>query len=398
MDGMLIHELCHAERRDNLLALVHMAVETLFWFHPLVWWIGARLAETREICCDEAVLARGGNPRDYAEAILNVCKRYVEWPLASVSGLTGADLKKRIEAILSCQMTLPLDWSKRSLLAAAAMIAVVIPFIAGVTSAQSAKSFEVASVHLDPNARKLTAGGVGRPPRLIGDRFEYTGTAYSLIVRAFNVTGCQDGDCEFVVGGPSWIKDEMYRIEAKLPEGTPRYNTAEFDLGEAEGVYQMLRSMLAERFSLKVHRQTKEVPVYTMTVAPGGHKLTATAGRMMAYSDGTTRLDRRMGIVPLPGAGGTGRRMTVTGFTLQEIAGSLAGLLDRPVLDRTGLSGAFDFTVEYETESAEQHFPPVRGGPGLIAAFGKQLGLRLEPNKGPVDMVAIDGINRPTEN
>jgi len=392
MDGVLIHELCHAERRDNLLAVVHMAVETLFWFHPLVWWIGARLAETRESCCDEAVLAHGGNASDYAEAILNVCKRYVESPLACVSGMTGADLKKRIEAILSRRMTLPLDWSKRTLLAAAALIAVLIPFIAGVTSAQSSKSFEVASVRLDPNARRITTSGVGHPPRLVGDRFEYTGTAYSLIVRAFSLTRCQDPDC--VLGGPSWIRDDMYRIDAKLPEGVARYSTWEFNRGEAEGVYQMLQSLLAERFSLKVHRETKQVPVYAMTVAKGGHKLTATAGRMFETDDGTTRLDQRMEIIPLGGWEAGMFRMTVTNFTLQKIADNLP--LDRPVLDRTGLSGRFDFTLEWQTD--EPGFPPKPGGPGLISALAKQLGLRLEPTKGPVDVVAIDRIERPTDN
>src|SRR5581483_9015454 len=107
LQAVLAHELCHARRRDNLTAAVHMAVEALFWFHPLVWWIGARLVETRELACDQAVLAGGGEPREYAEAILNVCKRYVESPLACVAGVTGADLKRRIQAMLSARTILP---------------------------------------------------------------------------------------------------------------------------------------------------------------------------------------------------------------------------------------------------------------------------------------------------
>lgn len=71
-----------------------MIVEATFWFHPLVWWIGARLVEERERACDEEVLSVGGEPHDYAEGILNVCKLYVESPLVCVSGITGSNLKK----------------------------------------------------------------------------------------------------------------------------------------------------------------------------------------------------------------------------------------------------------------------------------------------------------------
>jgi len=74
LETVLAHELCHLRRRDNLFAAIHMLVEALFWFHPLVWWIGARLVEERERACDEEVLRQGSEPRAYAEAILNVCK------------------------------------------------------------------------------------------------------------------------------------------------------------------------------------------------------------------------------------------------------------------------------------------------------------------------------------
>ena len=101
LKAIVAHELCHVRRRDNLTFAVHMIVEALFWFHPLVWWIGARLVEERERACDEAVCRRAAKPQAYAEGILNVCKFYVESPLECVSGVTGADLKKRIVRIMS---------------------------------------------------------------------------------------------------------------------------------------------------------------------------------------------------------------------------------------------------------------------------------------------------------
>jgi len=89
-----------SRRRDNLTAAIHMVVEAIFWFHPLVWWFGARLVEERERACDEAVLSLGCEPRDYADAILSVCKLYLESPIVCVSGISGSDLKRRIVRIM----------------------------------------------------------------------------------------------------------------------------------------------------------------------------------------------------------------------------------------------------------------------------------------------------------
>src|SRR6185437_13947349 len=77
----LAHELCHVRRRDNLLVSIHMIVEAIFWFHPLVWWIGARMIEERECACDEDVVSGGNAPDLYAEAIVKVCKWSTESPL-----------------------------------------------------------------------------------------------------------------------------------------------------------------------------------------------------------------------------------------------------------------------------------------------------------------------------
>ena len=99
--AILAHELAHVRRRDNLTAAMHMFVEAVFWFHPLVWWIGARLVDERERACDEEVVRLGNDPHVYAESILKTCQFYVESPLTCVPGVTGSDLKKRIERIMS---------------------------------------------------------------------------------------------------------------------------------------------------------------------------------------------------------------------------------------------------------------------------------------------------------
>jgi bla regulator protein blaR1 len=114
---------------------IHMLAEAIFWFHPLVWWFGARLMEERERACDEEVLRLGSEPHIYAEGILNICKLYVESPLACVSGVvsvtSGASLKKRIHTIMGCQMAADLGFAKRLLLAAAGVAAVSAPIVIG---------------------------------------------------------------------------------------------------------------------------------------------------------------------------------------------------------------------------------------------------------------------------
>jgi beta-lactamase regulating signal transducer with metallopeptidase domain len=92
-------------------------VECLFWFHPLAWWIGARMMEERERACDEEVLARGGDPRTYAESILKVCELRLAPPPVLMAGVSGAKLKERIEAIMSEQPATKLDVRRRAFLA-----------------------------------------------------------------------------------------------------------------------------------------------------------------------------------------------------------------------------------------------------------------------------------------
>ena len=139
LESILIHELCHVRRQDNLAAALHLLVECLFWFHPLAWWIGARMMEERERACDEEVLARGGDPRTYAESILKVCELRLGTPPALMAGVSGAKLKERIEAIMSEQPARKLDVSRRAFLATMGIAAVVGPVAAGVLSPRESR-------------------------------------------------------------------------------------------------------------------------------------------------------------------------------------------------------------------------------------------------------------------
>ncbi len=129
--AIVAHEVCHVRRHDNLTASLHMIAEALFWFHPAVWWIGARLVDERERACDEHVLQTVGEPRSYAQGILNICKRYVASPLASVSGVGSSNVKKRIDAILANRIGEAIGPWQRVILGTMVALVLIVPLGAG---------------------------------------------------------------------------------------------------------------------------------------------------------------------------------------------------------------------------------------------------------------------------
>jgi bla regulator protein blaR1 len=138
LEAVLTHEIGHVQRRDNLTAAAHMLVEAVFWFHPLVWWIGARLIDERERACDELVVASGHDREAYAEGILDVCEHYAATPLRCAAGISGSDLKRRITQIMRYQGMKSLKLAKKFLLSSAAVLALALPLIGGLAIEQTA--------------------------------------------------------------------------------------------------------------------------------------------------------------------------------------------------------------------------------------------------------------------
>src|SRR6185312_2277666 len=138
LEAIVAHELCHARRRDNLWAALHMAVETVFWFHPLVWWIGAQLVAERERACDEAVLRHGRDRQAYASGMLAVCRHYLESPLACAAGVTGGGLADRVAAILHGRAGRRLGLAQKLLLGGVGLAALAGPLAAGALMATAA--------------------------------------------------------------------------------------------------------------------------------------------------------------------------------------------------------------------------------------------------------------------
>jgi bla regulator protein blaR1 len=173
LEAIFAHEVQHVRRRDNLAAAMHMVVEALFWFHPVVWWLGARLVLERERACDEEVLRLGNQPEIYAESILKTCEFCVATPLACVSGVTGADLKQRIVRIMTQRSVDKLGFLKKLLLVAIGTGAVAAPIIAGlikapVATAQSTQASRESATSNVPDPQQIYhIGGDVTAPKLV---------------------------------------------------------------------------------------------------------------------------------------------------------------------------------------------------------------------------------------
>ena len=239
-----------------------------------------------------------------------------------------------------------------------------------------------------------------------------------LIVRAYGVQPYQ------VLGGPSWITGDRFDITAKAADDSS--TPAQMNL--------MLQSLLADRFKLKVHRETRQSDVYRLVKARADGKLGESLkpaavdcsamgrGRPGGPGPGATPVPpptppRAGGPPPGPGGGPGGCMMMMTpgrlqmgGQPMSTFANTLGNQLGRPVLDETGLTGAYDLTLSYMPDGGGRGLPPGVPPPGapdippidpnapaLPTALQEQLGLKLESTKGPVEMIVIDSIEPPTE-
>jgi len=381
LEAIVAHELCHVRRRDNLTAAIHMVVEAIFWFHPLLWWIRTRLVEERERACDEEVLKGVSDPRIYAEGILNVCKFYLRAPAICVSGVTGSDLKKRIEKIMAHRVARKLNPGRKFVLAVAGILVVGGPIVVGLVNAPpsqaqsrsqdaAAPAFEVASVK--PNKSGTRGGNLNTEP----GRLTITNlTLRTCIKAAYHLQDYQ------LTGGPGWPEAEHYDIVAK----------AENPAGDDQ-LMLMLQRLLAERFQLAFHRATKEMPGYALTVGKNGTKLheveLAGNGWMRNHVDGLSGQE----------------------VSMARLAEVLSGRLGRPVLDQTGIKGVFDLKLAWTPdqslarnpgegkESAAVESASDASGVSIFTALQEQLGLKLEARKVPGEILVIDHIERPSEN
>jgi bla regulator protein BlaR1 len=412
LGALIAHERCHIKCHDNLVAAIHMVVEAIFWFHPAVWWLERRLVDERERACDEAVLRAGSRPQVYAEGILEVCRQSVGVRLACVAGVSGSNLRARVEAIMRNEIGRPMTRGRRLALAVAIVAVVGGPVAGGALSVHSqivvppALTFDTASVArsklgsgpIEPGPLRLEASLMRHAmSRHGGGQFRMGGPLNSLIQAAYNVTHFQ------IEGSSDWVLTDRYEIDARTPvDATPDQKRA------------MLQSLLADRFHLALRRETRTLPVYELVVASSGLNIPAAK-----EGDCIPNKDVRWDLIdlekPLFICGGWRRmalsqspetrprpqwprvhRIEAGAVPMAAVIDFISPDVDRPVMDKTGFTAPFNLVLDFAPGADMDRITP--SGPTIFAALEEQLGLLLRPADAPVDVLVIERVERPSGN
>ena len=415
LETVIEHELCHIRCRDNLTAGVQMLIEAVFWFHPLVWWIGARMVDERERACDEHVLAIVENPRTYADAILHICQRYVYAGLATVPGVGGGDLRRRIERIMRKEVGAAVSTRTRAWLAAAGAAAVLLPAGIGAvtTTAQRRVAQPLSPVASISNQRPaFISASVKRNDsgnlmvQFIPDApgwFTAINAPAALLIRfAYDLPDFA------VTGSPDWVNKDRFDVTARVPDN---------DSVDARRL--MLQRLFEERFMLSAHHESRRLPIYAMRLSnrngalgprlrrsgadcAGVPMLPLLPGRVAAAEMARDAPCGFFGMSPstnLPNAAGG---LAFRGLTMGALAKAFTTAVHRTVVDQTGLPGYFDGEFDFISELPPPPPPPGLPNPftapfsSIFTVVPDQLGLKLDGDRGPVDMLVIDSVQHPT--
>jgi len=386
------------------------------------------MVEDRERACDEEVLRLGNEPRAYAEGILSICKFYVESPVACVSGVTGADLKKRIEVIMKNHAVLRLDFKRKAVLAVAGVAALALPIAIGIVNApfvraqsstgQKRLTFDASSVQpvSAPDGVVLGEGGrigvrkgsgiqiprnTGGPGTNDPGRIHYPIiTLRELLRRAW--------ESYYEIDGPGWLDSRAVAVDATMTPGTTKTQFQE-----------MLRNLITERFGLQYHDAKKEITGYVLVIAKNGPKLKSSADQTEAElaprqrptltgrgKDGFPVLSSVAGKMMIAFQTGDRSRIIAQQETIHALAENLSSRLKTIVTDATGLTAKYDFTLTYEGGEPSPSQPPpadtpeaLEPLPDIFGALQSQLGLKLERKPVPVTYLVVDHMEKtPTEN
>jgi uncharacterized protein (TIGR03435 family) len=406
----MIHELEHVRRGDWLSQYMARIVGALYWFHPLVWMAWRRLSLEAERACDDAVLRRS-EATAYADQLVLLAKRLASTARPPLLAMAACrDLSTRVRAVLDGAQArgragaLPVA---TAIVAAALFVAAVAPLRAvrqvqapSAGAQQPPLSFEIASVK--PNKSGEEERYIRIDPR--GDGLRVVNMQLrQLITFAYQIQSFQ------LEGGPDWIASDRFDILAKSEREVPA--TGAF-FGGQEPLRMMLRTLLADRFKMVMHKETKELPIFELVLARQDGRLgpelrpavVDCAARAAAAKAGTPPASSGP-----PGPGSCFMNMNPVsvrggGVTLVMLANILVGPAQRLVIDRTGLTGNWDLEVNY-TPDPSQVPPGVElpssidpNGPSLFTAIEEQLGLKLRPARGPVEVLVIDSVQQPTPN
>jgi uncharacterized protein (TIGR03435 family) len=409
----LVHELEHVRRSDWPVYVGTRIVCALYWFHPLVWMAWRRLGLEAERACDDAVL-RVAERTAYAQQLVTLARHHVRPSAIPVLSMAGrSDLSARVAAVLDeSQVRGRLGLVRSAVIAAGAIVlgAAVGPLRAQGTQivvgrTADAPAFDVVSIK--ENKSGENGQTIRRQPggRIITSNYPVR----ALIMDAFGLQPQQ------LIGEPDWMPSARYDITAQT--SADLVPTEPGTVGQAQ---LMMQRLLADRFRLAVHTERRELPIYVLTVARSDRRLgprlrTAALDCQALMSEALKRA--QTGAPPTapqrpdggPGCGmrfGPGGLLTAGGTSMAALARMLAGPVGRIVEDRTMLTGGFDLDLEFALDpaalagvAAGAPLPPADpGAPSIFTALEEQLGLKLQAERAPVEVLVIDRVERPTEN
>ncbi len=392
----LLHELEHVRRGDWLTHCVARAVCAAYWFHPMAWMAWRELVFEAERACDDAVVT-GADAERYADQLLSLAQRLSARRQPHLAMADRRDLSRRVLAVLNetqlrgragrpclagvvaaavilTGLLTPLQWVARAATPAP------VPLLQ--IQDPPRQSFEVASVK--PNK---SAGGGGFIRRMRAGTFSAGNqTLLQLIRFAYGIQAYQ------LVGAPDWIRTERFDITAKAAADTPSTVAG----GPSEAV--LLRSLLEDRFRMSVHRETRDVPIYALVVARADGQLGPRLRRPSSdYCARRAEAAAKPGAPappeggPVCGLKGSSNELTGGSFPMAGFATFLAGQAERVVVDRTGLTGGWDFDLKWSPSDTANPDPD---RPVIFTALQEQLGLRLEATTGPVEVLVIDRLEQ----
>jgi uncharacterized protein (TIGR03435 family) len=399
LNRAFMHELEHIRRGDSVSRSLARIACVVYWFHPLVWVAWRKLVLEAERSCDDAVLERS-EATAYADQLVGLAKRLSlaqkspaqRSPLLAMAN--RADLATRVGAVLDSRQRRGRAGTFSLALACAAAVLLVVVMspltVVAAPPAQPRPSFEVATVKQLDNEQPKYPGGTdlsfvgtsGNPFKISGNRITLNGTLHAFVAAAYSVKDYQ------VSGAPSWADSLMFNITALSPGDAVTQDQARI----------MLQSLLADRFQVKFHRDSKVLPVYYL-VQSKSSKMFTPAGADETFSWKVTQEP-----------GGL-MRSKATNESIGDFVQLVGASADRPVIDKTGITGFIDYDILFEPgRTPKAAGPSVEGGGGktppnqedlnraVLDAIQDQLGLKLQSAKDAVEILVIDHAEQPSEN
>lgn len=404
LDAVLAHEGEHARRRDPLIQWLAVFNRALYWFHPVAWWLESRLSALAEETCDNVVLSRGHSRREYSEHLMEMARSVsISGRRLNVAGvhMPGSSLPERIRRITEGNPIASISRAQMALLVLTCAATSVLFAAGNLDHALPSRQSQLRPAASETNRLKFDSVKIQVNP--LGDKAPGVGptTAHTslglLIASAYQLPESQ------FVGLPEWTDSDHFDIQVTAL-GNPG----------PEQTSMMWQSVLSDQFKLAMHHETRPLPFYELVIATPG-----SLGPELHGND--TKCDPQA-VMGTPSSIACGRisltrtastlSYSAQGLTIQQFIAVLAGFgsnekldrwgmnrnLDRPIEDRTGMKEKFDLKLEFAPQwpgfDADSG-PSVP--PSLFTALEEQLGLKLEPRAGPVDVLVIDHVERPSE-